>query len=300
MDDVMRRLDHFGRSDADPIWLWTETVSDTPQDQETLQKFIRDHNIALVIIDTLATYLMLRDETDNSNVTVRLRPYLDMAHTTGATIIFVHHERKNRDEGGDDSRAIRGGGAILAVVDLAFQLQRATGGGTPRHLRITGRYQEIPRSLKLDYGDEEYVLLGTSEDHTRDAQRARIVEGLPTESPGLTVKEAAAKAGFKENATRVALEEALGKKRVDRSGLGRRGDPWRYFRIVASGTTPDLANTADGKKETGSASDHHTTERPNANNQTPQQTSDDWFADDEMTNEERDGQAEAALSATDR
>jgi predicted ATP-dependent serine protease len=246
-DDVMRRLRNCGvDEEADPIWLWTETVGDTPEDREKLRQLICDQSITLVIIDTLATYLMLKDETDNSSVTLRMKPYVDMAHESGAVILFVHHERKNRDEGDDDSRAIRGGGAILGLADVAFQLQKE-GSGTKRRLKIVGRYQEIPRSLKLDYVDEGYVCLGTPEESSRLFQQAKALAVLPVEAPGLTVVETAAEAGMKDRAARTALDDARSAKKAERTGSGKKGDPFRYLRIATS-LQDDRAPAAEEKE----------------------------------------------------
>lgn len=239
-DDVMRRLRGFGMTEDDPIYLWTDTVADTPKDREKLEQFIRESNIALVIIDTLASYLLVQDETNNSEVTRRMKPYVDMAHTTGATILFVHHERKNRDEGGDDTRAIRGGGSILGLADVSFQLQKGSGGPTRRRLKIVGRYHDIPRSLELDYVNDEYISLGTPEEHTRAAHRGKVLTALPTDGSGLTAKEAATKTGLKEKAARTALEDAYSRRLATRSGNGRRGDPFRYLGVCESTDTPAL------------------------------------------------------------
>jgi hypothetical protein len=229
-DDLMGRLRNFGMNDADSICLWTETAKDTPEDQALINNFIRENNITLVIIDTFATYLMIQDETNNSQVTARLKPYLDMAHSTGAAILFIHHERKNSDGGNDDGRAIRGGGAILAMTGVALQLQRESGGGTRRHLGISSQYSEIPRVLKLDYKDDEYVCLGTPEESSRATQRDKAIAVLPPAKPGLTVAETAKKAEMSLRATRTALERAYVARMAERAGAGRKGDPFRYNR----------------------------------------------------------------------
>jgi AAA domain len=216
-------------ADTDPIVLWTETVFDTVQDRGAIEAFIRANNITLVIIDTLATYLLVQDETDNSAVTIRMKPYVDMAHQTGTTILFIHHERKSREGATDGTQAIRGGGAILALADVSFQLQK-DGGTTHRKLKIVGRYQEITPALHLDYRDEEYVCLGTPEEAWRTLQRERAYAVLARAAPGLTVDEVVDKSGMKKGAARAALEDAYGKT-VDRTGIGRRGDPYRYHRL---------------------------------------------------------------------
>jgi KaiC/GvpD/RAD55 family RecA-like ATPase len=239
-DDVLRRLRDFGMTDTDPIVLWSETASDGQGERGELQEFIREHGIVLVIVDTFASYLLVKDETNNSDVTVRLKPYVDIAHDTEATILFVHHERKNQDGGDDGTRSIRGGGAILGLADLSLQLQQE-GGGTGRRLKIVGRYKGLPQSLKLDYQNDEYVSLGTTEEHTRKAQRDKIVAVLPTIGAGLTVQEAVkAVTGLKLSTARGALDDAFTAGEVTREGAGKKGDPFRYRRIVPPHESSDL------------------------------------------------------------
>ncbi len=244
-DDVVRRLRDLGMNDdTDPIYLWTDTASDDPTEHPKIEDFIREHKIVLVIIDTFASYLLLKDETNNSNVTLRFKPYAGMSHNTEATILFVHHERKNREEGDGGSRAIRGGGAILGLADLSLQLQQLSGGGTRRDLRIVGRYAEIPKRLQLDYVNGEYVCISTSEDGAVTANRETVLAVLPTAGTGPTVTEAAKAAGLGKSATRRTLEEAVTSGKVSRSGEGKKNDPHRYLRA----TTP--AAKADEESET--------------------------------------------------
>jgi predicted ATP-dependent serine protease len=232
-DDVMRRLRHFGMADTDPIWLWTETVKDTETDRSLMSKFVADKTIALIIIDTWASYLMIQEETNNSQVTLRMKPYVDMAHASGVVVLFVHHERKNREEGNDGAQAIRGGGAILGLADLALQLQR-DGNSTGRKLKIVGRYPDVPLELKLAYEEEGYVSLGTPEEASVKALRAKVLAVLPTEEPGFTVEEVMGLAKTKKGATRRALEEACAGKSAERTGGGKKNDPYRYRRVVVT------------------------------------------------------------------
>src|SRR5262245_49045653 len=183
-------------SDTDPVWLWTVGVKDSPDDRTKMQQFISDKNIVLVIVDTLASYLLLEDETNNSQATGRLKPYVDMAHTTETTIVLVHHERKNGGPDGDSTSAIRGGSAILGLADIAFQLQHESGGGTARRLMIVGRYSEIPSSLKLNFEKDHYVSLGTPEEATQAARLATVLAVLPQSGAGLTVEEVSEKTGL--------------------------------------------------------------------------------------------------------
>ena len=231
-EDAIRRLCHLGMNEqTDRIWLWTEGVKEAPKEREDIRQFVGENKIGLVIIDTFASYLMIADETDNSVVTLRMKPYVDLAHSTGTAILFVHHERKRSNAPGeDDTRAIRGGGAILGLADIALQLQR-DGNGNKRRLKIVGRYQDIPHALSLSYQDDEYVCLGTPEEHARAVQEDKILAALGTTTPGCTVDEVAATVGMKPGAVRRILEDLHGVKKADRQGAGKKNDPYRYHRV---------------------------------------------------------------------
>ena len=247
-DDAVRRLKHFGLKVTDAVWLWTETVFDTAEDQKKIRDFIKER-VALIIIDTLATYLLLDDETDNSKVSRRLKPYVDLAHETGVTALFIHHQRKNRDvdERDNNLQTVRGGTAITAAADAIYQLQKTPGGATTqRRLVITSRYRDLPRALMLDYPDwpdGEYVCQGTPQEQTSAARREKTLALLPTRGPGLTVQEVADRTGTKPGAARQALEDACNAdpRMATRTGDGKRRDPYRYLRIV----TPAHASDAN-------------------------------------------------------
>jgi hypothetical protein len=98
-------------------------------------------------------------------------------------------------------------------------------------LKISGRYQDVPKAVQLDYQDDEYVWLGTPDETGRASKRAKVNRVLPAEEPGLTVEEVALSAGLKPKAARTALEESHSLGLSDRSGLGRKGSPYRYWRI---------------------------------------------------------------------
>jgi hypothetical protein len=64
------------------------------------------------------------------------------------------------------------------------------GGGTGRHLKITGRYSRFtPQSLRLDYRDDAYVSLGTPEEHKSANRRDQVLAVLPIVGAGLTAME---------------------------------------------------------------------------------------------------------------
>lgn len=78
-----------------------------------LSAFIREHDIKLVVIDTLNLTLGGADENSNGDMGALLRASGDIAEATGAHIALVAHSAKTGIEGGP-----RGGGAQKGNSDL--------------------------------------------------------------------------------------------------------------------------------------------------------------------------------------
>jgi hypothetical protein len=143
--DVKLRLQRFrGRLD-DWIHVHAGPLDNSPATFTAVSAFIGNHGVKLVIVDTLARWWRVKDENNNAELGAAVAPLLELARGTGATVLLVHHERKT---GGQEGRGIRGGSALLALVDQALQLERRQG-GDPSHRTLTsvGRYAETPREI---------------------------------------------------------------------------------------------------------------------------------------------------------
>jgi hypothetical protein len=219
--DVHRRLVRFGMRRDDPLFVqgWLPA---TPATYDRLRAFVRANAIRLVVVDTLSTFWGIADENDNAQVGRNLTPLLNLARETGCVVLLVHHERK---AGGDGGRGIRGGSALLALVDQALTLDRS-GPDNRRVLRSLGRYEETPRDLVLELDGNNYRALGTPEDVGQDAAKRKVWDALS--SVAQDVPTLAKKAGLTDNATRKALKDL--DEEVVREGRGVKGDPHKYRR----------------------------------------------------------------------
>lgn len=119
-------------------------------DPSEILKRMKDGNESVVVIDTVRNLLGIRDESDNSEISRAMIPYVATARKREKTLIFGHHERK---AGGNYGAGITGGHAFLGIVDIGTELTR-TKTGNCRRLRGWGRIIDVPEVLyeKLDDG----------------------------------------------------------------------------------------------------------------------------------------------------
>ncbi len=220
--DVLRRLRRFGLRDTDALWVHRGELRNFPETIAKLETSIRAERIKLVIVDTVARFWNLNDENNNAEMERQVSPLLDLAHRTGAVVLLVHHERKTGGEGG---RGIRGGSALLGLVDQAFTLTRPAGPATPqRVLEAVGRYSETTPSrttFKLD--GNVYERLPTP---GREAAREAVGAALSIVLQSTACL--AGKTGYTKKVVKQALVD-LGSQ-VVREGEGVKGDPYGYRR----------------------------------------------------------------------
>ena len=236
--DVRQRLERFGLRKDDAVHVHRGRL--TPSDRVDIERYIREHGIGLVLLDTLSRYWQIKDENDNAQVMERISPFIDLAHETGATIVLVHHESK---AGGAGGRGIRGGSALLAAVDQALMLEKRKGHAQARRriLRAIGRYDETPDELVIELADGEYRRVGTLVEASRGADTETVLAAL-SDAP-CRPETIATTTGLSLRRVRAALA-ALGgdPAKVRRQGTGRRGNPFTYCRpapdSIQSGADP--------------------------------------------------------------
>jgi hypothetical protein len=224
--DVRLRLERFGMESSDPIRIHRGPLANSEDTLAELGRQICEHEIKLVVVDTLARFWTVTEENDNVEIERQVSPLLDLAHESGAVILLVHHLRKNGDD--DDGRGIRGGSALLGLVDQALMLRRPGGPGSPlRVLRAVGRYAEhTPSPITVRPDGDTYTLVGADETPGREAARDRVWGAL-SDAP-LNRAELVTATGLSEK----AVDRALGdlESRVVREGKGTKGHPYTYRR----------------------------------------------------------------------
>lgn len=222
--DIERRLRRFGMTEDDPIFVHIGTIQEQADALDEIKKFVVEKKVALLVVDSLSRFWNVQDENNNMEVIRAVSPLLDLARETNTTVLLVHHERKS---GGEDGRSIRGGSALFGLVDQAIFLERRPGEASNRRvLKTLGRYEDSPPELIIELAGDEYVVLGTP-DEFGELQAIEKVKAVLTTEP-IDVKTIAKEADVTEKLARKALEALKGRNEVERSGGGKKNDPFLY------------------------------------------------------------------------
>jgi phage/plasmid primase-like uncharacterized protein len=239
--DVKARLQGLGADILDNLFLRIDSLSPSPTFFAGLSAFIADHDITLVIIDTLAAFWSIENENDASEMTRAVKPLLALARGSGACVLLIHHARKSEGSHGDE---IRGSGALFGLVDIAIVMKRHSV-DTQRLLQAQSRYPETPSELVIELREAGYVSLGDPAAVGKVEKLKRLREAL-TETPEETAT-LAKKAGLSRRDTARLLDLLIQEETAIREGMGKRNDPHRFRRFV-SGNPPILRDAR--KQET--------------------------------------------------
>lgn len=183
-----------------------------PAHFELVKAHAKAHKPDLIFIDTAAAMFSLKSENDNSEVNrVVMSPLNDLARTSGAAVILIHHKSGKNQQSGDRSSHGRGassfGDAPRLVVDID-PVRDATGRKIDDHIIVNcGKLKGRPFDdvvLKLDF-DTRWFTRTDFEAPTEEVMFDKVVE-LVT---GMMSKE---------QVTQVALERGMpvDEKLVDR------------------------------------------------------------------------------------
>jgi AAA domain len=196
----------------------------------------------VIVVDSLSFWSALGEGQENdSAVMQRILGALGVATGAGLAVVLVHHQRKG---GGEDGDAVRGSGAIFAAVDMLIEVERPASDSAPTHRQLvaTGRWQHAPPVLVVDHDPHErsWRVIGEAGDRSTASEfgvRERIRDALPSEEPGTTENELAELLELDGRKVSGPLRKLLDDG-VMRAGEGRKGDPYRYRKMLPQNAPP--------------------------------------------------------------
>lgn len=248
-NDVRAHLAQLGSAEtlvvARPLRMSPETLL-------LLGKWIAEFQLALIVVDTLNRWWTVESGADRRQADVALAPLLDLAHTTGCTILVLHHLRKSAGSEGTD---VAESNDLVAIADQVIYLRRDKDHERRRILQAPGlgRYPPVA-DLILEIGaDGLYTGLGEAETiHARE-ENAALLDVL---DDWLTVAEVAAATEIPEHTCRRRLKQLVAAGEIESVGAGSKGSPTRFRRFLTFLATPEIAAVNNNPKPPGFVSEN--------------------------------------------
>ncbi len=232
---LLRRL---GATDADDVYLCIDRAPDGAL--QWLRSAIEEHSPVLVIIDTMQRLLRVKDGNDYAMGSNATDAVIELARECGAALLLLHHSGKTRHADIVDS--VMGSTAWAASVDTVMVLRKS------EHYRTIASEQRFGESL------EEVVLEMDEQTHCvsmagskSDADRAVAVDAIIVylrgraaqypEDVGVDEPTIDNHVEGRTKTKREALREGVGNGKIERTGTGKKGDPFLYS--VSCSLVPD-------------------------------------------------------------
>nr|MDQ3820087.1 AAA family ATPase [Acidobacteriota bacterium] len=217
---------HFRRMGASGTGIIIHTGS-TPSDAFTaLEAAIDEHSPALVIIDPLSRFVRVSDFNSYAEVTRGLEPLIDLARTSACQchIMAVHHNGKGEREGGD---ALLGSTGFFGAVDALLIMKRRD---KARTLETIQRYgEDIPETVVHLDSETGLVTPGGDMQTLQLNERKQAILDAIGEEP-LSEADIKERISGNQGLTSKAVRSLFEEDRLKRSGAGKKGDPYLYFK----------------------------------------------------------------------
>jgi len=235
----LKRAGLLGRADLH-VLLWSRAIG-LKWEFVVAQAQLRavEAGAKVLIVDTLGQFSGIRgDQENNSGAAMVVMEPLQAAAAGGLAVLTSRHDRKS---GGDVGDSGRGSSAYAGAVDVVLHLQRLQGGNTKgkerqRIVEGISRFEETPDKLLIELGPNEphmFSALGDADVLKDQTMRREILASLPTNPDDAIGRDSLKESvgGNDEDRGRV-LNDLIKEGLVRRIGLGKKGDPYRYYQRV--------------------------------------------------------------------
>ena len=221
--DVQEHFLKMGLPDAAPIAF---VFQREPEEAlKKLEEMIEDERPVLVVVDTLAHLLRVRDLNDYAEVTRRMQPLLALTRQSKAHLLFLHHSRKG---GGSHGAEALGSTALTGLVDVIVSLKR---GEHYRSISSTQRHGKPIEDLVLSMDPETGIIetAGTKAEVDIQTTGEEILAFLEEQEEPVTRQDIESHIEGRTKAIRGALKRLVEQGKIDRSGAGKKNDPYLYL-----------------------------------------------------------------------
>jgi replicative DNA helicase len=201
-------------------------------DLDATGAFCQKAQINLVVVDSWTKARKNVEDANDEVATERaMRPWLDFARAYHVAVVFIHHLRKS---GGSEGLDLRGSGALAASADIVVVFKRYapdTDTDSRRVLEVFSRYGASKLVIEREEG--RYHVCGTPGQVRRQTETAKVLNVL-TEDYRTAGEIATASEELSPSAARVVLKQMAEGGQAQRTGTGKKGDPFRYAKTVSN------------------------------------------------------------------
>lgn len=241
-----RIQEHFTKIDS-KSYLPMSIYADTDKPEDTilwLTDEIKRIKPVLVIVDTLFRFTKAKQINDYTEITEVLNPILAIARKYSTHILCIHHANKG---GSDDGNAVLGSTSIFGTTDTLINLVRKD---NVIAISTEQRYGEgMPSTiLNLDKDSMTYSLGMTKSQSNLERVREDILSFLDTYDSPIIAKELEENIEAKSKVFDTALKELLAENLIQRTGTGKKGNPYLYSKLTneaVSDSFNNLSQTAE-------------------------------------------------------
>lgn len=211
-------------------WAWEQVVPEAVA-------YAKRVGARVLIVDTLPQFAGLHGDAENSSGAAleTLEP-LQVAATEGLAILISRHDRKS---GGEVGESGRGSSAFLGGDDIILHLTRHAdprpGTERQRLLTSTGRTaDETPEKVVIALADGApytYSVVGDPVVVKRHDVSVDVLANTPTDTEKPIAHSALKMACGSPDNFAAVVGELVRQRRLVRLGMGKKGDPWRYYQV---------------------------------------------------------------------
>ena len=243
LDEIKEVFEEAGLRAEDPIFVHTGA---TPRDAiGWIMQRVEENGVRLVIIDTLQKLFRFKDVNDYSQVINAMDPLIKAAEEAKIHILFLHHAGKNS---ADDLDSAIGSTAIRGMA-ATFLHEKKLPESDRRILRTdqrNGKYS-MPETAIGFNRDGLLEVQGSREDIEIEETEPKILEFLEAEGGEVVEKILHNALQIRGMVVSKALRKMFQAGTVERTGKGKKGDPFRYSAAMSlmDLTKKDLPDNSD-------------------------------------------------------
>ena len=230
---VKKHFERMGATENLPIFIHTGSAPE--QAIEELRKAVIESKAILAIVDPLQRLIRIKDLNDYSSVSLALEPLMQIVRETNCHILLIHHANKGIAREGGDS--ILGSTAIFGSVDCALIMRRSESYRTIESIQRYG--EDLPRTVLAFDVLTGLTNSGGSLEEVEVAECGKAVLALlDHEMTEKDIKEGITdyKGGTVSKSLRLLCQDG----KIQRTGLGKKGDPYLYKVIKNDGDSGDM------------------------------------------------------------